>query len=299
VTIRTNLTIGLLCGFFAVQPPLPGTTPAIAQQPGEEISVELSSGRTFRARLDARTDARQLWLRWQQESAVVLRPIRWDRVVRARVAEQELSGESLREVVSRWQQQQPAGAPHAATEKRLPDQRPLPSAGWASAESIAAWQQRPQAPPVHCLAVDAVVANWDADVEADGLLLYVCPLDAHGQLVPARGTLSVELTGLRIGVVKRAQPFGRLGHWTRQVRREDFGPRGAVLRLPFQSVHPDFDLEYGSHGAVHARLSVPGQGTFETTASTVRIRRYSAIRDQLQQVTGRRFFPHEHTAAGR
>jgi hypothetical protein len=44
---------------------------------------------------------------------------------------------------------------------------------------------------------------------------------------------------------------------------------------------------------------VPGQGTFETTESLLRIRPYSAVRDQLQLSTGRRFFPRERTGDGR
>ena len=59
------------------------------------ISVRLASGRTFTAALDARTDATQLWLRFQQAGAEVLRPIEWDRVASAEVAGQKLSGDEL------------------------------------------------------------------------------------------------------------------------------------------------------------------------------------------------------------
>jgi hypothetical protein len=62
--------------------------------------------------------------------------------------------------------------------------------------------------------------------------------------------------------------------------------------LAFQDVNPEFGKNLGPHGAIHATLSVPGQGTFEATGDT-RIRPYSLIRDRLQQTTGRRFFPEE------
>jgi len=114
-----------------------------------------------------------------------------------------------------------------------------------------------------------------------------------------RGTLEVELIGRQTGVAKPPQPFARLGHWAQPVSVDDFGSRGAAYRLPFQGVHPEFQLAVAPHGAVHARLSVPGQGTFEATASTVRIRPYSAVRDQWQQATGYRFFPQETTQDGR
>jgi hypothetical protein len=90
-----------------------------------------------------------------------------------------------------------------------------------------------------------------------------------------------------------------LGHWERPVDPGDFGPGGAVYRLPFQEVHPELDTSMAPRGAVHARLSVPGQGTFEATSSMVRIRPYSAIRDALQRETGFRFFPQEWTQDGR
>jgi len=64
-----------------------------------QVRVELVSGRVFTAQLDAWTDARLLWLRWQRGSVVLRRPIRWDRVVRAQVAGDELSGEEFREAV--------------------------------------------------------------------------------------------------------------------------------------------------------------------------------------------------------
>jgi len=157
----------------------------------------------------------------------------------------------------------------------------------------------PETPRVHWLAVEAAVANWDGDVEADGLLVHVYPLDDTGGVVPARGTLQFELIGQRDDVFGPPQPFTTLGQWSYQVRAEDFGPRGAIYRLPFQGVHPEFDLTVAPYGALHARLSVPGQGTFETTESLLRIRPYSAVRDELQLSTGRRFFPQERTGDGR
>ena len=107
-----------------------------------------------------------------------------------------------------------------------------------------------------------------------------------------RGTLDVDLIAEHAGVVRLPDPFSRIGHWSQKVRPEDFGPYGAVYRLPFQDVNPEFSNHLGPHGAIHAILSVPGQDTFEAT-NDARIRPYSLMRDRLLQTTGHRFFSEE------
>lgn len=119
-----------------------------------------------------------------------------------------------------------------------------------------------------------------------------------GNLVPVSGTLEVELIGERRGPAMITQDFPLLARWVQQVRPEDLGPSGAVYPLAFQAIHPEFNRDVGSQGLVHARLSVPGQGTFEATASMVRIRPCSSLRDHLQQLQGSRFSPYERTERG-
>jgi hypothetical protein len=300
--MKTNLPISLLCGVLLSLIGSPGraaTGPAVGQDQKEEksISVEVASGRTFGGQLDARTDPAQLWLRSGRGSAVLLRPIQWDRVVQVHVAGQDLSGEEFRRIVEAVKPDTAAAKQTSAPQKKIVIKGSTRSGGFLSVTGTP-----PRKPPararVRSLAIEAVVANWDADVEVDGLLVYVYPLDESGGVVPARGTLQFDLTGQRDRVFRRWQPFTTLGEWSRQVRVEDFGAEGAVYRLPFQGVHPEFDLTVAPRGALHARLSVPGQGTFETTESMLRIRPYSAVRDELQLSTGRRFFPQERTGRG-
>lgn len=273
-------------------------TPDRQQKSPRAITVHVASGHLFTGEIDSRTDRSQLWLRWQRGSAVLRRPIRWDRVVRARVAGEDLSGEELRQIVAAVKADAFPGSETGAVKQRrviggsAGPPRPAPAADITPGEP----RGRPR---VRSLAMDAMLANWDADVEVDGLLLHVYPLDAEGVLVPVRGRLEIDLWGHRLGVVKHPRTFRGLGRWTRTVRFEDFGPAKAVYRLPFQGLHPEFDLELAPHGAVHARLSVPGHGTFEASEGMVRIRPYSAVRDQLQHATGRRFFPLERTGDGR
>ena len=260
------------------------------------ITVELVSGRTFTAEIDGRTDAAQLWLRWQQTGGELLRPIRWDCVVRARVGGEDMSGEQFHALVRRLRSEVPA-EPETPTPRNTivmigapaPPRPVIAPAGPAGAAPT---------PRVTSLAFDAMVGRWDENVEADGLVLHVYPLDAQGAIVPVRGTIEVDLTAEQIGPVLLPHPFIAAGHWAQEVRPEDFGPAGAVYRLRFQAVHPEFS-RVAPRGAVHACLTVPGQGTFQSTASTAPIRPFSPVRNQLQQLTGQRFFPNERTDDGR
>jgi hypothetical protein len=81
-----------------------------------------------------------------------------------------------------------------------------------------------------------------------------------------------------------------IGRWTVRLVPQQFGPAGAIVKLPFQGVHPEFDLNIGPYGLVHARLSIPGNASFEASDSMLRIRPYSAVRDESQQINGHRFF---------
>lgn len=148
------------------------------------------------------------------------------------------------------------------------------------------------------LTIDARVANWDGDVEVDGLIVEIRPLDAEGGVIAVDGTLEISLLGWRSGTSGFEQVPVRVGRWTKRLRQDEFGPLGAHFRFPFQSVHPEYHLDWAPHGGVHARLSVPGQGVFEATDAAVRIRPYSAFRDRLQHTTGGRFVPLERTGRG-
>jgi hypothetical protein len=300
--MRTVLLLSILCGLAAAPQAAAetGQAAAVEQQQRADASqpmiVAVASGRTFTGELDARTDQDRLWLRRQQGSALVLRPLQWDRVLAVRVAGEELSGEAFRGLVRQFRQTNPAPASPAGTKQLVLNGSAGPE-DWSAGSPPPV--RPPQTPRVCSLAIDAEVARWNPNVEADGLLVHVYPLGADGGVVPVRGTLEVEWLGRRIDSVNPATAFSRQAHWEVPVHEEDFGLEGAVYRLPFQSVQPEFDLAVARYGAVHARLSVPGQSTFEATAGTVRVRPPSPVRDQLQLDTGHRFFPQETTTDGR
>jgi len=266
----------------------------------QPVAIELLSGRAFTAQVDPQTDETLLWLLWSRKSASVSRPIRWERVVRVKVAGEVLSGEAFRQAIKLFRQRSPKPETESAETKQSGLKRPKNAdaspAVPANRTTDTGAENNGQ---VRSLAIDARVANWDADVEADGLVVDVYPLSGNGTVLPIDGTLRVHWTGEWTGDArKRRRPFLRLGDWTEQVREGDFDVRGATYRLPFGRIHPEFDLGTGAHAVVHARLTVPGHGVFETSRSTVRIRPYSALRDRLQQATGRRFFPIEQVSQG-
>ena len=311
--MKTIVVISHLCWLLVFVGLL---SPAVAGPPEDveplraAVTVEPVEGRSFTAKVDRRTDDWQLWLRWSRGSAHLLRPIRWDRIRRVHVGQETLTGEQFRrrveaarpEVIPLPPEGPPRridvkGAEYPGDAKAAAPTREAPGREPAARPALAA----PEARRVRSLAIDVAVANWDADVEVDGLIVDVYPLDGDGQVVPVYGTLEVDLTIQRWGVVKRPQPFIQRGRWTELVRTRHFGPSGARYRLPFGAAgfHPEFDRCAAPYGAVHAQLSVPGQGVFAATQSTVRIRPYSAVRDALERSTGERFFPQEKTGGGR
>jgi hypothetical protein len=306
--MMTNLPIRFLCGLcLALGGQLgPGVPPsAAAELPKGPVTVEVQSGRTFTAEVDSRTDSAQLWLRFGQGAMVLLRPIAWEQVVQAQVGEERLSGQQFLEVLKPPQRTGDGPPRIRGGSLRIVPMGPTatglggaPGFGSQVSSATTAQPEETRPPRVRSLAIEARVANWDFDVEMDGLIVDVYPLDEFGQAVPVRGSLVVTLVGRHDSKLRRTRSLGQVGRWSKQVRPADFRYDGFQYRLPFRTVRPEFDLEWDSHGLVHARLSVPGQGVFEASESTVRIRPYSAFRDDLQLSTGKRFLRLENPRRG-
>ena len=309
--MKANLPISLYCGLLvglilfantgsaARAPAQDGQ--ALDQQHEEPVSVELTSGRVVSGQVDSRTDQDKLWLRNDLGTGYMVRPIDWDRVQSVTLAGDRFSSQQFQSVVGDVRQSYPRPEQAAGPSNRISVGPKEQSRELVAdpAYDRAVSSARSETPKVRSLAIDVRVANWDADLETDGLLVDVYPLDADGAIVPVRGSVEVTLMAPRAGMVLRPQPFVRLGHWSKQINPDDFGPDSARCRLPFQSFHPELSRDWASHGVVYARLSVPGQGVFECTEGTVRITPYSASRDYLQQTTDRRFFPMESVSRGR
>jgi hypothetical protein len=89
-----------------------------------------------------------------------------------------------------------------------------------------------------------------------------------------------------------------LARWSRRVTPDDFAADGVTFRLDYQAEHPEFNLHLGNYGMVHVTLAVPGQGSFDASASATTLRPYNPMRDRWQQFNNQRFFPTERTGRG-
>lgn len=262
-----------------------GLFPVAASEGSESYHVELQSGRRFTADVDARTDHEKLWLSFGEGRVRLTRPVDWNRVVR-------VSDETRAYTADEFL---PVALDRAAARAEAEENQPVPvPSEVAPATYVATVEDTPiPSPRVAHINVDAYLANWDGDVEADGVMVYVTPVDRDGNYVAVNGTLVAELFGERPRTRPEGEKFPRLGRWSRTVTPDVFGPQGAVFKLSFQAVHPDFDLRLTPYGLLHARLNVPGSGTFETSVPMLRIRQYSAYRDALQMHRGKRYLPVE------
>lgn len=254
-----------------------------ATLPGGRITATLTNGRTLTAEVDPQTDLNTLWLRWGRKGMLIQQPVSWDQVAEIAVGQQRMAAaEFLRSL-----------APAPPKPDPIADAAPgrdIVIGSWSRREDVAAGLSATPLPPtataspqpgrVQSLAIDAWLSHWNSTGETDGLVIEVTPLDAAGFLTPVRGTLEVELTGCKSTNVRPGRLFPVLGRWVHQVEANDFTSRRATYPLAYQQFRPDADLLLSPLATLRARLTVPGQGVFDATA-TVRIRQATAIRDRL------------------
>jgi hypothetical protein len=272
----------------------------------EPVSVSLDSGRVFNGLVDERTTADRFWLKSSQAGAAVLRPIQWNRIAEATVGEQRVDLDDFRsfalQAAERLREMRPEQMPledDRVEEVPAPENRVQHTPGLAALVSASERVQPTAVPgPVQSLYVDAYIANWDRDVEVDGIVVIVQPLDELGQIVRVGGTIEVDLIGQRHSRRgEPSEPFPQIGRWSELATPSARG-NGIELKLPYQGVHPEFDREIDPFGVVHVRMTVAGQGVFEASSAMVRLRPYSSPRDNQQQLRGRRFFYQETLGRG-
>jgi hypothetical protein len=276
-----------------------GPVPDLAQP----VTVYLASGRKLSARVDPRSDTAQLILRSGNDSVSITRPVDWDRVIRVETAVRTLSGEELRQLIAWGPRLEEVPAPAAmryptpfSRQRAFTEKIPAPP-GPALVDGP------PQLPAptsrVVSLEINTMLDRWGTRAEPDGLALQLRTMDRDGHVVPVNALVEVELHGEEVHRIyslpptrveiasadsrtiatsteRILQPAIRLERWQQPVRQADFGPDGAVVRLPFQSFNPQQNQSIDSYGVVSVRLSVPGHGVYEAAQRTVRIRPYSA-----------------------
>ena len=259
------------------------------------ITVEVASGRSFTGFVDQRTDDERLWLRYGTESTTVIRPIAWERVVGATHNGTNIASADLPDVASSLKSSAPQREFFAS---RSSDVNPSDRNDETFADR--AKSMLSSKAKIKSVDFDAGIANWDGDVEADGIVLDIMPMSAAGEMVPVRGTLTVELTALEKRSFQdvprgRGQVPRQIARWSKMVKPEDLGPAGVKVSLPFQQIHPEFDTGVHAYGLVHVKLIVPGHGVFEASVDAVRIRPFAPTRDYLERSQGTRFFTNERT----
>ncbi len=277
-------------------------TTDVATAAAASLTVTVQSGRTFYGVLDAKTDARRLWIRSGRDGVTIERPIAWSSVRELSRSGTAVARDSLVAEAERLRTVPPVAEPRFV--RKLPSIATKPDADraaglqlWHVAKQPVEVADAPDA-TVRWIEIDAYLANWDADVEADGLVLDLEALNAAGETIPADGTLTVELFGERVPPLSRGNAFPMLGNWTRQVAAVDFGRGTLRLRLDFLGAHPDFNTLAGRYALAHVRFSVPGQGTFEASKDGLTLQGFSPVRERVQQAFGTRFLPTETTGRG-
>lgn len=277
-----------------------------ARLAAEEVTVVTRSGRQLTAEVHAASSAQGLWLQSGRPGMQVLRPLEWDHIVEVKAGPNMMPGRDFRRLVESKQW------PMVGEPMMTPSPRTVPADAPAAphegaATGLAPDEVLPPTPeqisfavePARTLHLEAYVANWDDDVEVDGIYLHVFPLNGWGAIKPLHGTLEVELIGQRRVLRTRDEAFPLLARWTRQIEPEMFGSAGAVFQLPFQAIHPEFNTEIARLAVVHGRVTAAGSNLLDATVSMVPIRPSSSPRDHLQQVRGTRFFPNERTGRGK
>ncbi len=274
----------------------------------EEVTVQLKNGRKVSGEVDFRTSDELLWLRISDPGIVLRSAFAWQQVDSVLHRGQKLSAKEFGARTPHLKSKLPEN--FFSTNRQPVVVRPdadlsqIPSANQQAGQAgrpLDGDQQSYSNRRVQSLHIEAVVANWDGDVETDGLRIFVYPLDAVGRVVPVNANLRLKLFGQRFAPTtarrwRRNQPFPELETWSVRVRKSDFDEeRGAVYDLRFRRFHPEIDVDIAPDALLNARLSVPGNGSFDASDANVNLRPLSQFRDELQLGTGRRFLRREYT----
>ena len=261
------------------------------------LTLQLASGRAFAGAIDSQSSDETLVLRSSGSGMTIRRPIRWERIVSATLDGKSATIDELRALAKE--------AP-ALPDPRLPtpDSQPAQGTGDQTGDRVQEAIVPMPFVPVTTINFDVRIANWDADVETDGLVLDLMPIDADGYVAPVSGMAEIELFAPQRRVFHHAPLSGgdtleRVERWTPAIHAADFTASGLRLKLPFGAVHPEFDTDWlaSPYGLVHVRLAAPGHGTFDASQDGIRIRPWAPNRDQLELKRYPRFVPTE--AVGR
>lgn len=250
----------------------------------DDLSVLVTSGRTFLGRSTVDTTADQLVLLADYEGVQILRPIAWSRIREIRVHGVIVSIDMMRrELVRRARSQ---AAELARSSEILPEPAVVVEPGHfgprVTTAKLTGLREGERLPDRAALSLDFFVRKSRWGMGEQGLELWLLPRDEWGELCAETGQLIVEFHGLRttdFAASPRAAGLReeQLGSWTFMLREADFRSSGAFARLPF-APHLFRDDTLGSHGRMVVRWIVPGRGILESYRDGVRFRDFEPIR---------------------
>ncbi|MAT72334.1 MAG: hypothetical protein CMJ58_22760 [Planctomycetaceae bacterium] len=231
---------------------------------GTDVAVRTAAGRVLHGRIDARSDEQTLWLVAEAAGIAITSTTPASEVIEVTAAERVALAPLWSEVAETT-----PPAPSAAS-PALPDRV-----------------------VVRSLEVAAGVANWDADPQIDGLELCLSPRGEHGEAIGIGGIVRVELHVETGGKWPSNRRFAIAERWQVEVAAEEFGPDGAVVRLPFERLQPELRSEFPPLGVLQVRYLVPGEGVVDATISDLPLAPPSFNRDRSELLTGSRRLPGE------
>lgn len=254
------------------------------------VRLTINDGRVIEGEVDARTNNESVWVRVTEPGIALSFPIRWSTLDEVELGKKSISVSEFRglahEIKTKLSKKFFATIAPVEELSVHPDPEPVFIPVQPEVQS------KFHGSRVHSLRIEAVLTNWDEDVEPDGLDVYIIPLDGRYNLVPVRGTVTMRLIGERSHGPRRERVYQNLEHWNVSTLPGDYGQQGAVYRFPFQTVFPEIEPELFPFGFLHVRLGAQGHGNFEASLP-VKLKNINPIRDRLELDHGQRFFPNE------
>lgn len=250
------------------------------------VVVTLDDGRQLAGQIDGDSTPELLAVRHEDERILLVTRVDWNRVASAAVDGQVVSRDELRAHLAELATPRPTWF---VIEENAGTALPTPTA----ARPLSTAAPRPVA-----VQIDAALANWDADAEADGLRLWITAVDAQGQPVPTTGSVSASLLGTRHERGRQPNVGAELDRWSVSLGERDIAQQVATLQLPFQRIDPLRDEALLPDAVLTVRFSARGAGTLAASVP-VCLRPLDPLRDQLQQQRRGRVLPGEYTGPDR
>jgi len=256
----------------------------------ETITVQRLDDSKISGQIDAETDADFLCIRQTEPGLALIRSITWDQIKNLQRDGEELTPDQFRELIGELASEIPVQffeRPTSAVTEKIPE----PS-GRHQALSGQTGQNR----RLNSLHASAWLANWDRDVEPDGLEVELIPHDADGQPLALDGVVRLRLTGWQPDTYDPmgTRAFPELALTTVRIRSEDFHSHSTRVRIPFRELNPEHDVQLLAYGQLHVEFNANHLGLVAASIS-VRVRAFNPLRDRLQLKTGSRFFTEERT----